>query len=316
MKSVIKIVFSFSVIFFVASAKGEDAGDFLKSGIEKGQARNYQGAKDDFSKAIELNPNFAEAYNERGLAEGGLAKNKADMEASLANAVSDYSNAIRLKPNFAAAYYNRGIAFQAKGDGKSARIDFAMVVKLNPKPDYILLAQTFLHLGQIAEGEGNKKAAQENFSLAYFNRGLQKQKDGDLDGALADYSKTIELDPSFFNYYICRGTVREAKEDLGGAILDYDKAIELKPDFALAYYNRGHARFNKGELEGALADYSQAIELDPTDANTFFNRGILRKKMGDLTGSQLDVNRAIELNPKMRDRLIKTVSSVTDTKAK
>ena len=303
MNTAIRYTFLFTVCFSVVTAFGDSATDFLNSGIAKGQKGDYRSAKDDFSKAIELNPNLAEAYNHRGLAEGGIANGNAGIEASLARALSDYNNAIKLKPNFAAAYYNRGNVFQAKGDWNSAKADFTVVINLKPKPDYVLLAQTFLHLGRLAEREGNKTSARINYSQAYFNRALAEQKKGDLDGALADYSKTIELDPDFYNYYICRGSVKDQKGDWEGAIADFNKAIELKSDFPLTYYNRGHAKFNKGDLVGALTDYSKSIELNPTDADAFCNRGILKRKMGDVTGSIADFNKAIELNPTKRDFL-------------
>ncbi len=290
-------------ISFVTTVFGDSATDFMNSGVLKGQKGNYIDALDDFNKAIELSPAFAEAYNERGIAEGRLAKNGDDTDRFLAKALADYNTAIKLKPNFAAAYYNRGNVMQAKGDWESAKANFNVVVQTKPKPNYVLLAQAFLHLGRLADREGNQKEARLNYSQAYFNYGLSKQQRRDFDGALVDYSKTIELDPDFFNYYVCRGTVKEEKGDRTGAIGDYDKAIELNPNFALSYYNRGHAKFNNGDLDGALADYSKSIELYPTNADAFLNRGLLKHTMGDMAGSLADFNKAIELNPEKRDFL-------------
>jgi tetratricopeptide (TPR) repeat protein len=56
---------------------------------------------------------------------------------------------------------------------------------------------------------------------------------------------------------------KQAKGDLDGAIAGYTKAIELKSDNALAYYSRGTAKHLKGDLDGAIADYTKAIELEP-----------------------------------------------------
>lgn len=303
MKRLVSFIISLIIISFAAISFGDSAIDCLKNGIENGQKGNYRNALDNFSKAIQLNPNFAEAYNERGLAECALSKNSDNMDLALANALSDYNSAIKLKPDFAAAYYNRGNLMQAQGDWNNAKTDFTIVVELKPKADYVLLAQAFLHLGLLAEREGNKTGARLNYAQAYFNSGLAKQKMKDWDGALADYTKTIDLDPGFFNYYNCRGSVREEKGDWNGAIADFNRAIELKPDFSFAYYNRGHAKFQKGDLDGALADYSKYIELNPTNADAFANRGIIKNKMGDVDGSLADFSKAIELNPKKRDSL-------------
>ena len=85
------------------------------------------------------------------------------------------------------------------------------------------------------------------------------------------------------------------KGDLDGAIADYTKAIELKPDDAGAYNNRGNAKQTKGDLDGAIADYTKAIELKPDDAGAYCNRAAWRKAKGDLGGALADYNKAIEL---------------------
>ncbi len=297
-------------------AFGEDAADFVKSGIERGQKHDYAGAVEDFSKAIALKPLSAELHTERGLAEGALIKKGDEHSAAMTDALDDYNTAIKLKPNFAPAYYNRGNLMQFEENWERAKADFKTVVELKPKPDYVLLSQAFLHLAKLAEREGNLAGARLYYAQAYFNRGWAKQRQRDWDGALADYSQTIDFDPDFFNYYNCRGSVKEEKGDWDGAIDDFDRAIKLKSDFSFAYYNRGHAKFHKGDLNGALVDYSKSIELNPKDADAFANRGIIKDKMGDANGSLADFRKAIELNPKKRDALKADGYSIGEINAK
>jgi len=54
--------------------------------------------------------------------------------------------------------------------------------------------------------------------------------------------------------YYNRAIARHLKGDLDGAIADYTKAIELNPDYELAYLNRGRAKHDKSNLDGAIAD--------------------------------------------------------------
>jgi len=58
--------------------------------------------------------------------------------------------------------------------------------------------------------------------------------------------------------------VKEAKGDLDGALADYNKAMELKPGLAEAYYDRGLLKRAKNDLDGELADYDKAIDSNPT----------------------------------------------------
>jgi tetratricopeptide (TPR) repeat protein len=56
-----------------------------------------------------------------------------------------------------------------------------------------------------------------------------------------------------------RGLAKQRKGDLDGAIADYTKAIELKPDLAVAYVNRGNAKQAKSDLDGAIADFTGSV---------------------------------------------------------
>jgi tetratricopeptide (TPR) repeat protein len=71
-----------------------------------------------------LNPNYAQAFNNRGIAYG----KKADHD----RAIRDYDRAIALFPEYADAYYNRGTAYNDKRYYDHAILDFDRAVKLNP----------------------------------------------------------------------------------------------------------------------------------------------------------------------------------------
>jgi tetratricopeptide (TPR) repeat protein len=60
---------------------------------------------------------------------------------------------------------------------------------------------------------------------------------------------------------VIRGNVKYAKHDLDGAIADYSKAIELDPKLAEAYINRGEVKKFKGDQVGADEDFAQAAKL-------------------------------------------------------
>jgi tetratricopeptide (TPR) repeat protein len=85
----------------------------------------------------------------------------------------------------------------------------------------------------------------------------------DLDGAMADYDRALQLKPDLDRVYNNRGEIKRVRGDLDGAIQDYDKAIQLRKDFAAAYNNRCEAKFQKGDMEGALEDFDKAVKLDP-----------------------------------------------------
>ncbi len=152
----------------------------------------------------------------------------------------------------------------------------------------------------------------------YNNRGEVKLAVEDLDGALADFNKAVELDPNLVAArenlsragrakndrdgtlaatWAKYGSIRKAEGDLDGALVGYGKAIELNPEMSAAYNQRGCIKHAKGDLNGAIIDFNRAIELKPDFAVAYGNRGLVKNAKGDLTGAMADYNRAIELKP-------------------
>ena len=82
-------------------------------------------------------------------------------------------------------------------------------------------------------------------SWMYFNRGLAFKVLGKLDDAHRDYSRAIELDPSFAAGYANRGNVRIIRNDVKGAMADFRKALALDP-------NDDVTRANLDAIEAAL----------------------------------------------------------------
>lgn len=131
----------------------------------------------------------------------------------------------------------------------------------------------------------------------YFNRGIAKRDKGDLDGAIAEFTKVIQLEPDYAEAYYNRGVMKQGKGDDDGAIADYNNAIQIKPDHASAYNNRGAAKQGKGDLGGAIEDYTKAIQIEPEHASAYHNRGLVKQGRGDLDDAILDCTKAIALKP-------------------
>jgi lipoprotein NlpI len=88
----------------------------------------------------------------------------------------------------------------------------------------------------------------------------------------ADFDLAIQLEPKP-GRYDSRGEVYRAKGDLDCAIADYDRAIELNPRYVRARFNRASAYLLKGDQDRAMADLDEAVRLDPTGGYPFANRG-------------------------------------------
>jgi tetratricopeptide (TPR) repeat protein len=126
---------------------------------------------------------------------------------------------------------------------------------------------------------------------------------GDLRAAIADYDRTLELDPGFARAYNNRGAARFILGDSGGAMNDYNQAIALDPRGADAYRNRGLARYVTGALAEAISDLSQAIALNPREAESYALRGLARLEQGRQTEAESDFAQSFALTPDLRWKL-------------
>ncbi len=91
-----------------------DQGYYIEAGV-KYQAGDYKGAIELYTKAIELNPELAVAYNNRAAAEVRLQRYEA--------ALKDYDKAIEIAPDFIGAYFGRGLTKILMFDEEKGCID-------------------------------------------------------------------------------------------------------------------------------------------------------------------------------------------------
>jgi tetratricopeptide (TPR) repeat protein len=175
-------------------------------------------------------------------------------------------------------------------------------------PLLIPVVDTYLERGGAKSKKGDRNGAIADFtqvlaidpqsSVAYNARGAVRQSKGDLDGALKDYTHALAIDPQMAAAYDGRGNVKTAKDDLDGAIADFTRAVHFDPSMAAAYDSRGNAKTAKDDLDGAVADFTRAITLDPTMANAYSDRGFARQANGNLDGAISDYTQALALKPK------------------
>lgn len=143
---------------------------------------------------------------------------------------------------------------------------------------------------------------QPNDDVAYNNRGLAHYDQGDVQAAIADFSQALDINPENLAAYCNRGFVRFDLGDRLGAIEDYSQAIEINSQVAAIYFYRGLARTRLGNKLGAIEDYNQAIQLDPADAAAYFYRGLARTKLGDLRAAMTDLQQAAQHFSQQGDR--------------
>ncbi|KAK4457286.1 hypothetical protein QBC42DRAFT_40841 [Cladorrhinum samala] len=138
-------------------------------------------------------------------------------------------------------------------------------------------------------------------AYAYNLRGTFQCLHGKHEEALADLSKSIELDPTLTQSYIKRasmnlelGSPEKAEEDFAAAVAQNPK----DPD---VFYHRAQLHFIKGDFAEAQKDYQKSIDLDKEFIFSHIQLGVTQYKMGSIASSMATFRRCIKNFPKTPD---------------
>ncbi|GCA71998.1 TPR repeat-containing protein YrrB [Microcystis aeruginosa NIES-2519] len=262
---------------------------YSNRGIIYYKQQKYDLAISDYSKAIEINPNYAQAYVNRGNLYSDLQKY--DL------ALSDYNKAIDINPNDAYAYNNRGVLYSDLQKYDLALSDYDKAIRINP--NYAMaynnrgVLYSDLQKYDLALSDYSKAIElNRNFAMAYYNRGLLYKDLQKYDLALSDYDKAIEINPNYAEAYVNRGNLYRDLQKYELALSDFSKAIDINPNLAEAYNNRGNLYIDLQKYELALADYNQAIKINPNLAQAYLGRSILYAILGQPEKVKIDLQQA------------------------
>lgn len=128
-------------------------------------------------------------------------------------------------------------------------------------------------------------------AFAYNMRGTFRCLQGKHEEALADLSKSIELDPSLTQSYIKRASMNLELGDPEKAEEDFKAALEKDPNDPDIYYHRAQLHFIKQEFTEASKDYQKSIDLDKDFIFSHIQLGVTQYKMGSLASSMATFRR-------------------------
>ncbi len=138
-------------------------------------------------KALELNPNLAEAHN-------ALAKIALDYDVDFAEAAREFKRAIELNPNYAGAHHWFSGALESLGQFDEALAESKLGTELDPFSAVNLVDQGRVYgsARRFPEAKASFEKAlaiDPAFSYAHWHYGEMLQVSGDLKGAAAEYAK-------------------------------------------------------------------------------------------------------------------------------
>ncbi len=135
---------------------------------------------------------------------------------------------------------------------------------------------------------------------AHYLRGFILMGRADMEGAVEEFKRVLQIDPKFYparnnlgSAYIAMGMYRDAVKVLRPLLNE-----EMYPTPYLAEANTGWALFKLGKLDQARQHLSRAVFLNPKFCLGFDELGIVLFKQGRLNDATLSLDQAIKKCPK------------------
>jgi tetratricopeptide (TPR) repeat protein len=191
----------------------------------------YMGRR-DFNKVIELldrainlDPNLADAYISRSFA---YVHGHKDID----KAMDNVEKAIELAPKYFRCYYARSLVYRVKDDIPNALKDINLSIQLDP-----------------------------NFMGALVSRGYLNFEIGDYDSSIADFRRVVKTTHKYKEAHQGLASCYEKKNDFLQAISELSILISLDPNNSDIFAQRGNLYYKVKNTDAAIRDYTQAISL-------------------------------------------------------
>lgn len=270
-----------SKTYLVPFEKKVEANEYFDYGITFEFNNETDKALEYFKKAIECDPEFAEAYNKLG----DIYMKKAKYD----DAILAYQKSIELKPDVENSHFDLGCAYLQVGKITEAEHELQKALELDPNH--------FEIYGKLCAVYIEKK---------------------EYDKALECLNTLSKTDPTNIAIHFYKGLIFQAqgKKELatfefGEVVARYLSLLKFKPNFAeanyfigLAYfYNKNYSEAEK-YIERAIAldtdkiDFHYSLGLTYSDADAFYIMANIKKAKGNEREAYEFLNKAIELEPK------------------
>jgi len=146
--------------------------------------------------------------------------------------------------------------------------------------------------------------------LGHYNVGNACIQKGQIDDAIVQYQKSLEINPNYAEAHNNLGNALFRKGKLNASIAEYQKTLEINPNLAETRTNLGHALLQKGQLDAAIEQYQEAVKSGPNYALAHANFGVALLQKGRVDQAITEFEEALRLNPNLgpvRDLLAKAM---------
>lgn len=245
-------------------------------------------------RALEINPNLAQAYVNKGLLLDDLGQPD--------EALTCYERALVINPLLAMGWYNKGNALKDRRQADEALACYQSAMEIDPH-----LPEVWTNKGNLLRDMGQPDEALTCYARAleinprlpvpWSNKGALLADKGQFDEALACYNQALEIDPRLAEAWGNKGNLLQRTGQQAEVLFCYDRALEINPRFAEVWTNKGLYLVNTKRFDVALVCFERALAIKPDQAQAWGHKGLLLLGKGQPTEALICYDRALEINP-------------------
>jgi tetratricopeptide (TPR) repeat protein len=307
------------VLAFTQSAK-----KYFSAGEKFQEAGNVKDAIENYSKAVEVDPNYEKAY----LARAGLY----EKEGKKTEALEDFKKLIVFSPKDKELYYNAGRLSMSlqnykdadqyfrkalerdKGYKEAIDLEIEVIHKTKDFAYGLTVAEMDLSVKETAQSfynhavmydslgkyvEATKEYKQSKFFMskfipAYVGLALVLIKQNKAPEALTVCETALTKEPNNTDVFCARAKVYVATNDFQNALNDITKVVIANPSVS-NYKLRAHIYSKLGQFQNAVNDYSQSLKLDDKDIDAYLARAAANEQIQNYKQAVADYNKIATL---------------------
>ncbi len=155
-------------------------------------------------------------------------------------------------------------------------------------------------VGSVTSHELNVKKLARPFdskALREFEKGNEKQREGNFQSAVAHYQKALRFEPDFYPALNNLGAIYLRQKDHAQAKAAFVKSMQVNPDDGESYINLGHVLYEEAKYQQAVDRLDEGLKRSPRSPVGHFFLGCALMKLGDLPKAEASLKEAYTLDP-------------------
>lgn len=284
---------AFILLTFSNSLDAQNGKQFLKAGDEFLKNNKFEDAIEQYTKALQIEPDMTRAYTQRAFAKWQLSKFK--------DAAEDFDRASVFIPKDEINFYNAANMYYLNGENQVSleRLNKSLEIKPNFIEAIQIKVLVLIRLEKYEEAFADarlalkyKESAENLFVFAHVNEIL-----GKLDEAGDLYLKALQENEKYNDAAIRLADLHRKQKKYTSAMSYINRALRLDQNSIEAYYVRSEIYSDQLQYQPAINDISTILSLKPDDASMYFKRGELYQLFTQHPNAILDFNKVISLQP-------------------